>query len=100
MSTKSPSSFVGVLIRENPFWFRGFVLEFTEPERTTVISEFDPPIPLQSLPEKIKRLPKGVRFTPSPETLESCMVYSKSSNLSQFRKTLRLTSYDRIDSKT
>ncbi len=73
---KQPQSiFTGILIRENPFWFSGFVTKFTDSEGTTGISEFDPPIPLQSLPEKIKQLPKGVRFTPSPETLESRMVY-------------------------
>jgi len=75
MFKQPQSGFAGVLIRENPFWFSGFVLEFPDSGRTTVISEFDPPIPLQSLPEKIKQLPKGVRFTPSPATLKSRMTY-------------------------
>ncbi|MCY7321259.1 MAG: hypothetical protein LH660_05520 [Phormidesmis sp. CAN_BIN36] len=75
MLKQPQSGFAGVLIRENPFWLSGLVMKSTESEKTTGISEFDPPIPLQSLPEKIKQLPKGVRFTPSPATLERRMVY-------------------------
>ena len=71
---KQPKSdFAEVLIRENPFWLSGFVIE--DPKGTASVLEFDPPIPLTTLPEKIKQLPKGVHFTPSPATLESRMPY-------------------------
>lgn len=76
MSKQPQSGFVGVLIRENPFWFSGFAVEsLRDPEKEIEAWEIDPPIPLQSLPEKVKQLPKGVRFTPSAATLESRMIY-------------------------
>lgn len=73
---KQPQSGFGVLIRENPFWLSGLVVEsLRDPKREIEVWEFDPPISLQSLPEKIKQLPRGVHFTPTPATLESRMVY-------------------------
>ncbi len=68
-------SFAGVLVREKPFWITGFAIATEKSTGGTAIFEVDPPIPLETIPEAVRQLPKDVQFSPSPQTLQNWMVY-------------------------
>jgi hypothetical protein len=52
MFKQPQSSFAGILIRENPFWLSGVVIEDPKGTAGSWGWEIDPPIPLTTLPEK------------------------------------------------
>jgi hypothetical protein len=73
---KPGSGFQDIHVQNTPFWLKSFTLDLSKDGVKAVGRlEVDAPIALETLPEELLTLPKGVAFKPSKENLKSRMSY-------------------------